>query len=332
MQMLTDSDADITIAADALRRGQLVAFPTETVYGLGGNARDPHAVAGIFAAKKRPDFDPLIVHVATVKEADLVGDMQNAYAQTLSDAFWPGPLTMVLPKREWVPGIVTSGLSTVAVRCPSHELARTIIGRSGVPVAAPSANLFGRLSPTSAGHVAEGLGESIDFIVDGGSCLFGVESTVVDLSMDPPMVLRPGGVDIESLQSLIPSLQVFDRSTTSPRAPGQLPDHYAPVKPLRLFRAKTLADAISTGRAAPDERIAALCFGADTAMELKSTRFFSIVADLSPSGDLLEAAAGLFGALHELEFSDCTRIWAERLPDRGIGKAVNDRLYKASVK
>jgi L-threonylcarbamoyladenylate synthase len=332
MNILSTSKKDITVAARALGDGKLVALPTETVYGLGADARNEHAIARIFEAKNRPEFDPLIIHVASPVDADEVADLSVPFARELADAFWPGPLTMVLHRKEWVPDLITSGLPTVAVRCPAHELARRILREAGIPVAAPSANVFGRLSPTTAQHVISGLGDRIDYVVDGGPCLLGVESTVVDLSMEPPLILRPGGISLEQLRVLVPTIELFDRSTTSPRAPGQLPSHYAPIRPLRLYEAGTLsAEAEKPGF--PDGlSVAALCFGHKEAERLRSAAVFRSVIDLSPDSDVIEAAARLFGALHELELSACEEIWAERLPDRGLGRAVNDRLYKASVK
>lgn len=334
MTILSTSDADIAIAAAALRSGKLVALPTETVYGLGASARDSLALARVFAAKRRPAFDPLIVHVASPEEADQVADMSLPWAKEAARRFWPGPLTLVLPKRDWVPDLATSGLATVALRCPGLDLTRRIIAEAGVPVAAPSANLFGQLSPTTAGHVAAGLAEAVDYIVDGGPCRYGVESTVLDLSMDPPLVLRPGGLSLEELRRVIPGVQLFDRSTTSPRAPGQLPSHYAPAKPLRLFPAGSLPAALVERRG--DACLALVCFGKRSAVAIeaaiKGGASPASLHDLSPAADPVEAAAALFSLLHRLDAGDCTEIWAERLPDDGLGLAVNDRLYKASVK
>ncbi len=332
MKILSANDKDIAAAARALRSGKLVALPTETVYGLGADARNERAIARIFEAKNRPEFDPLIIHVATPGDADGVADLSVPFARELAAAFWPGPLTMVLRRKEWVPDLITSGLPTVAVRCPAHELAGRILREAGIPVAAPSANAFGRLSPTTAQHVISGLGDRIDYVVDGGPCLLGVESTVVDLSMEPPLILRPGGVSLEQLRELVPSIELFDRSTTSPRAPGQLPSHYAPITPLRLYEAGTLPVEAEKPGFPEGISVAAICFGHKEAAKLRSAAVFSSVTDLSPEGDVVEAAARLFGALHELELSGCGEIWAERLPDRGVGRAVNDRLYKASVK
>ncbi len=326
MKLLSDSPEDLAIAAAALREGLLVVIPTETVYGLGANALDARALARVFEAKERPSFDPLIVHVSEPEGADEVADIRVPYARELMDRFWPGPLTLVLPKKACVPDLATSGLPNVAVRCPAHPVAREIIRLAGVPVAAPSANPFGRLSPTKASHVAAWLGDRVDYIVDGGSCAIGVESTVLDLTSDPPLVLRPGGLAVELLREVAPSVEIFDRSTTSPRAPGQLPSHYSPRLPLRL------ADAGAIHCVRPHGRAAALCFGAESALLTEDAGFFARVVDLSPRRDPIEAAAALFERLHSLDLGDWDELWAERLPDEGLGRAVNDRLYKASEK
>ncbi|HUW71120.1 MAG TPA: L-threonylcarbamoyladenylate synthase [bacterium] len=326
MKLLSTSAHDLERAAQAIRDGLLVAIPTETVYGLGADAWNRVALARIFEAKRRPSFDPLIVHVAEPEGASEVADVTVPYARLLADRFWPGPLTMVLPKLERVPDLATSGLPTVAVRCPASMVARQIIRLSGVPVAAPSANPFGYLSPTRAEHVVAQLGDRVDFIVDGGRCPVGVESTVLDLSVDPPLILRPGGLPVELIAEVIRGIQVFDRATTSPHAPGQLPSHYAPSRPLYLVAAGGLEAARPSGRAA------ALCFGeASASVEAESGRWARVV-DLSPEADPVQAAAALFDVLHELDVAGLEQLWAERLPDDGLGRAVNDRLYKASVK
>ncbi|TFG80292.1 MAG: L-threonylcarbamoyladenylate synthase, partial [Spirochaetales bacterium] len=255
-----------------------------------------------------------------------VADVSVPHARALMERFWPGPLTLVLPRLDRVPDLATSGLPTVAVRCPDHPVAREIIRLSGVPVAAPSANPFGRLSPTRASHVAAWLGDRVDYIVDGGPCSIGVESTVLDLSDDPPLILRPGGLAMELIRQVAPETRIFDRATTSPRAPGQLPSHYAPRRPLYLVDAGALAAVRPGGRAV------ALCFGAFSANRVEEAGRFARVVDLSPSEDPVEAAASLFNALHLLDQGDWDELWAERLPDEGLGRAVNDRLYKASVK
>jgi L-threonylcarbamoyladenylate synthase len=334
MEILSTSAHDLERAARAICDGLLVAIPTETVYGLGANAWDTRALARVFEAKNRPSFDPLIVHIAEPEDAALVADLSVPHARLLMEHFWPGPLTLVVPKLDRVPDLATSGLPSVAVRCPANLVAREIIRRAGVPVAAPSANPFGYLSPTQAGHVAAQLGDRIDFIVDGGRCTVGVESTVLDLCSDPPLILRPGGLPLEFIAEVVPGVQVFDRATTSPRAPGQLPSHYAPSSPLHLVSQHSLVTCLAQAGRLRDSsvRTAALCFGRDSAAQARACPGFGLVIDLSPGSDPVEAAAVLFERLHELDLAGWDEIWAERLPDEGIGRAVNDRLFKASVK
>jgi L-threonylcarbamoyladenylate synthase len=227
-----------------------------------------------------------------------------------------------------VPDLATSALPTVAVRLPAHPVARRLIELSTGAVAAPSANPFGYLSPTRAAHVADQLGDRVDFIVDGGRCPVGVESTVLDVTVDPPLVLRPGGLPLDRLEALLGAVEVFDRAATSPKAPGQLPSHYAPRARLRLVPAGTLP------LRDPAPGAVALCFDASSEARLRADapdRFARIVT-LSPSGELVEAAAELFEILHALDAAGVAEIWAERVPDSGLGRAVNDRLYKASEK
>jgi len=322
--LLRPDAAGIREAGKALREGRLVALPTETVYGLGANALDEGALARVFAAKDRPTFDPLIVHVADPQDAEALADLDSGPARAFAEAFWPGPLTLVLPRRGPVPDLATSGLPTVAIRCPDHPVARAVIREAGVPVAAPSANPFGRLSPTRAEHVIQGLGDRIDYIVDGGPCPVGVESTVVDCSEAPPLVLRPGGLPVESLRGVVPALEVYDRSTASPRAPGQLPSHYAPRAPLRLVPAGALPSSPASSGAA------ALSFGAASRDAASASGRYSVVRCLSEAGDPVEAASRLFSLLHEFDREGVPEIWAELLPEEGLGRAVNDRLRKAS--
>lgn len=326
MRILSTGPEDLALAAKAIRDGLLVAIPTETVYGLGANAWDTRALARVFAAKDRPSFDPLIIHVARPEAAEEVAELDALYVRAFMERFWPGPLTLVLPKKDCVPDLATSGLATVAVRCPAHPVAREIIRLAGVPVAAPSANPFGRLSPTKAAHVAAFLGDRVDYIVDGGSCAVGVESTVLDLSERPPLVLRPGGISLELLRELAPGVELFDRVSSSPRAPGQLPSHYAPRRPLRVAGAGRLHEAQPSGRAA------ALCFGEEARRRCEERGVFARVVDLSPGRDPIEAAAALFDRLHSLDLGDWDELWAERLPEEGLGRAVNDRLNKAAAK
>lgn len=316
---------DILHAAEILRGGGLVAFATETVYGLGANALDPRAVARVFEVKGRPRFDPLIVHLHEQAAIEpLVADFPPA-ARALAERFWPGPLTLVLPKTARVPDLVTAGLPTVALRVPDHPLALELLRAAGVPVAAPSANLFGSVSPTRAGHVAEQLGDRIDYILDGGPCRVGVESTVLSLAGEHPVLLRPGGVTREELEAAIGPVCVAASDAAEGEAaasPGMLSRHYAPRTPLIMCDPHELPRMVDGGGTA---RVGLLAF-----RQPDSTAGFAAVEVLSPGGDLREAAAEFFAALRRLDAQGLDRIVAERFPNTGLGVALNDRLRRAS--
>lgn len=306
-------------AAAILRSGGVVAFPTETVYGLGASAFHPGAVARVFEIKGRPWFDPLIVHVGELAEAvELVTNFPPR-ARLLAERFWPGPLTLVLPKSSIVPEIVTAGLPTVALRVPSHPVARELIRRTRLPIAAPSANPFGQVSPTSAEHVARHLGQQIDELIDGGPCPVGVESTVLFIPSEGPIVLlRPGGAPVEEIEAMVGPLLGPDANLPQPLAPGQLPRHYAPRTPLQV------CEVIPPPHAG--ERVGMLAF-----REIPACLDFAAVEILSATGDLREAAARLFAALHRLDAMGLDRIVAETVPEIGLGRAINDRLRRAAT-
>lgn len=309
--------SDLAHAAELLRGGQLVAFGTETVYGLGANARDTNAVARVFAVKDRPKFDPLIVHIADEAQIDEVADEFNSLASALAERFWPGPLTLVLPKRSDIPDLVTAGRSSVAVRVPGSESARKLLRAAEIPVAAPSANPFGRISPTTAKHVAEGLGSSIEYIFDAGPCRVGIESTVVDVTDSTPRILRPGGIPGEALEEAVgPIRGPLPRAVGGQAAPGNLPQHYAPITPLRIV-AHPLASLPRTG-------LLALCPDTNSAT-------FERVEVLSEEGNLIEAAANFFAALRRLDAAGLDEIQATLFPERGLGRALNDRLRRAAA-
>jgi L-threonylcarbamoyladenylate synthase len=339
MKPLSPTDDNLRRAAACIAAGGIVGLPTETVYGLGANAFDARAVARVFEAKARPSFDPLIVHIAALGDIDRVAEPGGRAARTLMGRLWPGPLTLILPRRPAVPDLVTSGLPTVAVRLPAHPIARAIIAYSGTAVAAPSANPFGYLSPTRAEHVARMLGDKVDMIIDGGPCGVGVESTVLDMTVDPPVVLRLGGMAIEAIEELIGRVIVGGKGSAPPvpTSPGQLENHYAPRTPLFLFRqgelAERWAEAVARGAGRGRGRAAALLFDEAARQGLGAAAAdFAEIRVLSPSGDTVEAAANLFVHLHELDALGLDSIWAERAPDRALGRAINDRLYKASSK
>lgn len=305
-------------AAEVILRGGLVAFPTETVYGLGADALNPAAVARIFEAKKRPLFDPMIVHIADEKMLNLLSTDIPPMGFDLIDKFWPGPLTLVLPKTSAVPDITTSGLATVAVRMPSSPAAIDLIRVCGTPIAAPSANLFGRLSPTTAAHVAEQLGGSIDMILDGGPCSVGVESTIVKIEGGRALLLRPGGLSIEDISRVTGPLE---RPENRPvESPGSLPSHYAPENKL------VLVDKIEKHLA--DDPRAALLFFVKPEFSFDPKRG----EVLTKNGSTAEAAINLFSALHRLDSASPDVIYAERVPENGLGIAVMDRLRRASYR
>ena len=302
-QRLETDPQGIATAAEILRSGGLVAFPTETVYGLGGDARNGQAVARIYAAKGRPDFNPLIVHVPNLSTAQTIGDF-DADALALAEAFWPGPLTLVVPLRDGhgIASLVTAGLDTIALRVPGNPEAQELLAAFGGPVAAPSANPSGRISPTTATHVLAGLDGNIDAVLDGGKCAVGLESTIVGGT--PLALLRPGGLDQEDIERITGPLVSAGHQIT---APGQLTSHYAPHSVLRL----------NANTAHPGELL--LGFGP-----------MQSYLNLSIAGDLNEAAANLFGHLHRLDTENCP-IAVAPIPDTGLGRAINDRLRRAAA-
>lgn len=309
----------IAYAAERIRAGALVAFPTETVYGLGTDATDASAVSRIFEVKERPSFDPLIVHIGERESLDDLASRVPASARLLIERFWPGPLTLVLPKTKRVPDIVTAGLASVAVRMPKHDVALQLLKAARVPIAAPSANRFGRVSPTTARHVADQLGDDL-LIVDGGPSPLGIESTVVSFLEEAPELLRPGAVTLEEIESVIGAVAI-SRGGDERLAPGRAARHYAPRVPL------SLVDSPSEVVAA--ERLRASILLLEPSADVSG---FASVEVLSAKGDLHEAAANLFAALHRLDASGCERLYAVRVPERGLGRAIMDRLQRASVR
>ena len=319
MSIVPATPDNIAKAARYLRQGGLVAFPTETVYGLGADATNGLAAAGIFAAKGRPVFNPLIVHVATAAEAfELTA--ANATARALADAFWPGPLTLVVARLEDCPfaDIVTAGLPTVAIRCPGHPVALELLRQARCPVAAPSANRSGGVSPTTAQHVAADFGDAVPFIVDGGATRVGVESTIIDVSGKDPVLLRPGGLLSEEIARVLgrPVGVAQPLADRAPTAPGQLASHYAPRATVRLD-----ATSIEPGEAL-------LAFGP---VAPAGAAYAAAAINLSPAGDLVEAAANLFAALRALDATGAPTIAAQPIPATGLGAAINDRLGRASA-
>ena len=306
--------SNIDEAVRLLKSGQVVAFPTETVYGLGAIAFDSLAVARIFEIKGRPRFDPLIVHVANAELAFDLCQSEPSLASRLAEAFWPGPLTLVLPKHPSIPDIVTAGLPSVAVRVPSHPVAQQLLAAVAAPLAAPSANRFGRISPTTAAHVYNDLGNDVPMILDGGSCTQGIESTILSLLEKRPQLLRHGSVSLEEIQNVIGEVESNIDPTERPLSPGQLPSHYAPKTRLQFVR-----DAAPPG---DSERVGLLAMGPTLASG------YAAIEVLSESGELREAACNLFAALRRLDERQLDRIVCEFAPQQGLGNAINDRLWR----
>jgi len=319
--ILPANEAAVARAARCLAQGGLVAFPTETVYGLGADAANAGSIARIYEAKGRPSFNPLIAHVGDL-EAGMRVARFDATAKKLAEAFWPGPLTLVLPRTKdcAVADLATAGLDTIAVRVPAHPVARSILRAFGGPVVAPSANLSGHVSATSAAHVQSDLMGRIDLIVDGGAVNVGVESTIVGC-FDAPMLLRPGGLprgEIERVlgRALLRPAEDADNETGQPLAPGMLASHYAPRTPVRL----------NAGKVETNEAL--LAFGPDSVPGMEAA---SAVMNLSPRGDLAEAAAHLFGYLRALDTQGARAIAVMPVPHHGLGEAINDRLRRAAM-
>jgi L-threonylcarbamoyladenylate synthase len=336
MPLLKISDETIRQAAACIVSGGVAAFPTETVYGLGADAFNPTALALIFEIKNRPSFDPLIVHIAALNTLEKIVDLYlldkdaKKKLDALTENFWPGPLTLILPKQQTVPDLATSGLPTVAVRLPSLASARQLIALSGGAVAAPSANPFGCLSPTSAEHVQAMLGDKVEIILDGGPTQVGLESTVLDICNGQPRILRPGGVPKEAIESLIGPLAENQALNDTVISPGMMKSHYAPRASLE---ARDLESLIKT----PAENNSAFLFfdGASYKQwhkkhkRLQGTHESFSIKILSETGNITEAAARFFQSLHELDKPEISHIYAQLAPKEGLGVAINDRLQRA---
>ena len=309
----------VSEAARLLKEGEVVAIPTETVYGLAGNAFEPQALAKIFAAKERPTFDPLIVHIADIAQlTDIAKDIPDS-AYKLAEAYWPGPMTIILPKKDCIPDLCTSALPSVAVRFPSHPIAQAIIKESGLPLAAPSANLFKHVSPTTAEHVAAQLADRIAGIVDGGPCSVGVESSIISL-VGEPTVMRPGAITPEMFKAILGEVKIKE-STSKPGqpmlAPGQCDTHYRPQVPLYYGE-------IPAGYTLPEHTVR-IAFGAQVGP-------IPATVNLSATGDMVEATSKLYAFMHDLDKSEYDLILVDPIPNTGVGMALNDRLKRASIK
>jgi L-threonylcarbamoyladenylate synthase len=316
-EISADTLSQIEIAAQIIRDGGLVAFPTETVYGLGANALNPVAVAKIFEMKERPSFDPLIVHIASVEDLKILTTKQEESVLQLAEHFWPGPLTMVLPKSKLIPDIVTSGLPTVAIRMPNNQIALELIRKSGCPIAAPSANKFGKLSPVNARHVKKQL-SNIGFIIDGGAANVGIESTIIAVEGNTCKILRPGVITIADIEKAMPGKFIFSSEKSDGHiSPGMLNSHYSPAKPLHILNNLQTRLPESSG------------------IILHGKNDFNIEADkiiyTSENHYPPEIAANLFSALHEMEETETIKqIYIEAVEPTGLGIAIMDRIKKAA--
>ena len=309
----------VSEAARLLKDGEVVAIPTETVYGLAGNAFEPKALAKIFAAKERPTFDPLIVHIADIAQlTDIAKDIPDS-AYRLAEAYWPGPMTIILPKKDCIPDLCTSALPSVAIRFPSHPVAQAIIKESGLPLAAPSANLFKHVSPTTAEHVAAQLADRIAGIVDGGPCSVGVESSIISL-VGEPTVMRPGAITPEMFKAILGDVKIKE-STSKPGqpmlAPGQCDTHYRPQVPLYYGE-------VPAGYTLPEHTVR-IAFGSQQGP-------IPATVNLSESGNMVEATSKLYAFMHDLDDPKYDLILVDPIPNTGVGMALNDRLKRASIK
>lgn len=314
---------DIDLAKSFLEQGQLVGIPTETVYGLAGNALNPESVALIFETKNRPAFDPLILHTSSM---DRVNDFVAEFPEklkALAENFWPGPLTLLLPRKPIVPDLVTSGLERVAVRIPKHPLTLALLESLEFPLAAPSANPFGYISPTRPEHVNAQLGDKIPYILDGGPCEVGLESTIVGMEGEDILIYRLGGLEIAEIEKLLGSVKIKSSSSSNPQAPGLLESHYAPRKPFILGDLRELI----AGHLDKKEDFAVLSYS-DFFPEIKVENQLA----LSRNRNLHEAAKNLFAAMRRLDEGSASVILAELMPEEGLGRAINDRLRRAAVK
>ncbi len=305
---------NLLLAAKFLTQGKLVSFPTETVYGLGADATNDAAVASIFEAKQRPSFNPLIIHLSSLEEAEKYVDF-DIVSRKLAEAFWPGPFTLVLKKKPdcGLSMLVSAGLDTVAIRVPAHPVAQKLLQEFPYPIAAPSANISGKLSPTRPEHVADAFGGEVTMILEGSSCRDGIESTIAHVSGSEIRLLRPGSVTKKEIEDLTGLRVAYFKDAQNPTAPGQLNSHYAPNTPIRLNAAT-----IHSGESL-------LAFGSIYPKDAK------VLLNLSPKGILREAAANLFSMLHELDQIECEAIAVSPIPDRGLGIAINDRLTRAAA-
>ncbi|WP_339614257.1 L-threonylcarbamoyladenylate synthase [uncultured Winogradskyella sp.] len=317
---MTIISKDISKAVALLIAEDIVAIPTETVYGLAGNIYSEKAIKAIFETKKRPFFNPLIVHIPSVDSLSTIVDYIPKKAQLLADAFWPGPITLVLKKLQNIPDLITAGKDTVAVRVPNHPVTLELLNQLKFPLAAPSANPFSSISPTTAEHVETYFKDNIKMVLDGGACKSGIESTIIGFENDEPIIYRLGSTSIEAIEAVVGTIQIKNKKEVTPDAPGMLERHYAP-KTITVLTDNVL-DSI---KKYSDKRIGLLVFNSEFESEAISSQII-----LSKNGSLEEAASKLYDALHQLDHQDLDVIIAEEFPDYGLGKSINDRLKRAT--
>ncbi|MCB0513957.1 MAG: threonylcarbamoyl-AMP synthase [Bacteroidetes bacterium] len=314
--------SNIEKAADWLKKGSVVSIPTETVYGLAANALNETAVLQIFDIKKRPSFDPLIVHIASINEIEKYTLSFPHTLKPLADLYMPGPLTLLLPKKSIIPDLVTSGLDQVAIRIPKHPLTLALLSALDFPLAAPSANPFGYISPTSTAHVNQQLGKQIPYILDGGDCSIGIESTIIGVENDEIILYRLGGLSLNAIESVVGKVQININQSSNPKSPGQIKSHYAPKKP---FYIGDIQELIYQFR---DKKVGIISFGKNANFKQQNI----VEYNLSLVGDTYEAAQNLFGTMRILDNSAIDIIVTDYLPETGLGLAINDRLQRAAAK
>ncbi|WP_025761324.1 L-threonylcarbamoyladenylate synthase [Dyadobacter tibetensis] len=316
---MAEINRDLALAKKILDRGDLVAIPTETVYGLAGNALNEQAILKIFATKNRPAFDPLIVHTHCMENVEALVRSIPVAARRLAEQIWPGPLTLLLPKKSQVPDLATSGLDTVAIRIPAHSLTLELLQSLEYPLAAPSANPFGYISPTTPEHVNQQLGDQIELILDGGESQIGIESTIIGFEGQQPIIYRLGGYALEDIERCVGPVSMLPHSTSNPQAPGMLKSHYAPRKPFFLRSRESLNKGYREGAVY-------LLFSEYLPDIDPSCQYL-----LSETGNMNEAAKALFSALRKLDQMPISQIFAEEVPNTGLGRAINDRLRRAAA-
>ncbi|MBX7262384.1 MAG: threonylcarbamoyl-AMP synthase [Chitinophagales bacterium] len=319
---MAEIGSNIEIAADWLKKGNVVSIPTETVYGLAANALNETAVLQIFDIKKRPSFDPLIVHISSINEIEKYTLSFPEVLKPLAALYMPGPLTLLLPKQSIIPDLVTSGLEQVAIRIPKHPLTLELLSSLDFPLAAPSANPFGYISPTSAAHVNQQLGKQIPYILDGGDCSIGIESTIIGIENDKIILYRLGGLSLNAIEAVVGKVQVNINQSSNPKSPGQIKSHYAPKKP---FYIGAIQDLIFQFK---DKKIGIISFGKKANFKQENI----VEYNLSLEGDTYEAAQNLFSTMRILDNSDIDLIITDYLPETGLGLAINDRLQRAAAK